>query len=316
VTRTATANDLELARELYHEFGVEIADAPWRDDDSAEELSVLHDALAAGGVFLADDDAGLAVARKTGTRSGELDLLYVRPSARGRGVGAELVRAAAQWLAQQGVEVMEVSVLSSNDAARGAYERLGFAPVEVRLAERVERLIEKPPGGPSFGTIHVQTDDAAVVQRNALKALPRLGRSEHTDVAGPVNGWVAVRDALADREPRVLQSLARELSYNSGGVVLALGVEEGAVVHYTLFDRGSVVDEYVSVPEFRGPLPPGDVIALGANPTVVARLTGADPARVREIARTAPSTADLPPATELYAQIADLMGVTVDADPV
>ena len=65
------------------------------------------------------------------------------------------------------------------------------------------------------------------------------------------------------------------------------------------------------MPEFRGPLPPGEVIALGANPTVVARLTGAEPARVREIARTASSPADLPPALELHAQIAELMGVQV-----
>jgi hypothetical protein len=63
------------------------------------------------------------------------------------------------------------------------------------------------------------------------------------------------------------------------------------------------------VPEYRGALPPGDVIALGANPTVVARLTGADPHRVREIVRTAASPTDLPPAEELYEEIATLMGV-------
>jgi hypothetical protein len=63
------------------------------------------------------------------------------------------------------------------------------------------------------------------------------------------------------------------------------------------------------VPQYRGALPPGDVIALGANPTVVARLTGADPHRVREIARTADSPGDLPPADELYEEIATLMGV-------
>jgi hypothetical protein len=82
-------------------------------------------------------------------------------------------------------------------------------------------------------------------------------------------------------------------------------------VKYTLYDRGSAVDEYASVPEYRGPLPPGDVIALGANPTVVARLTGADPARVREVARTAASPSDLPPAVELHEQIAALMGVQI-----
>jgi hypothetical protein len=33
-------------------------------------------------------------------------------------------------------------------------------------------------------------------------------------------------------------------------------------VRYALFDRGGAVDEYASVPEYRGPLPPGDVVAL------------------------------------------------------
>ena len=91
--------------------------------------------------------------------------------------------------------------------------------------------------------------------------------------------------------------------------VLAIGVEQGAVVRYTLYDRGGAVDEYASLPEYSGPLPPGYVVALGANPTVVSRLTGADPARVRQVARTAASPADLPPALELLEQIAGVLGV-------
>ena len=71
-----------------------------------------------------------------------------------------------------------------------------------------------------------------------------------------------------------------------------------------LFERGRIVDEYLSVPEFYGPLPPGDVVGLAANPTVVSRLTGADPEAVRRVARTAPSPADLPPARELLAELA------------
>jgi len=66
------------------------------------------------------------------------------------------------------------------------------------------------------------------------------------------------------------------------------------------------------VPEYFCALPPGDVIALGANPTVVARLTNADPSRVRAVARTATSPAALPPAQDLYRQIADVFGVEVD----
>jgi hypothetical protein len=128
-------------------------------------------------------------------------------------------------------------------------------------------------------------------------------------VSEPRNGWIGVDDELCSRDPKSLRRLGQELSYRTGGVVLTLGVEDGALVRYVLLDRGAVADEYASLPEFHGALPPGDVIALGANPTVVARLTGADPGRVRAVARTAKSAEDLPPAKELYAQLADLLGV-------
>jgi hypothetical protein len=76
-----------------------------------------------------------------------------------------------------------------------------------------------------------------------------------------------------------------------------------------LFERGRIVDEYLSVPEFYGPLPPGDVVGLAANPTVVSRLTRAEPDAVRRVARTAPSPADLPPARELLIELASVLGI-------
>jgi len=312
--RTATVDDLPLAHELYRGFTAEVPDAPWRDDDSDEEIADLEQALRAGGVFLADDN-GLAVARMIGTRVGEIEFLYVRPAARRSGLAADLIRHASTWLREQGAEVLELDVLAGNQAARTTYERLGFTPVELRLAAPVDVLLAERADGPTFGAVHVQTDDSAAVEREVHKALPRLGHSERTEVTGPANGWVTVRDALCDRDPSALKRLGKELSYTSGGVVLAMGVEGGAVVHYTLYDRGSLVDEYLSVPEYHGSLPPGDVIALGSNPTVVARLTGAQPARIREIARTAASPTELPPWNELYTQIAGLMGVKADAHP-
>ena len=65
----------------------------------------------------------------------------------------------------------------------------------------------------------------------------------------------------------------------------------------------------VRVPEHYGPLPPGDAIALAANPRVVARLTGADPATVRAAARTAASPAELPPPQELLESIVAAIGL-------
>ena len=44
------------------------------------------------------------------------------------------------------------------------------------------------------------------------------------------------------------------------------------------------------------------------------RLGGADPDQVRRVARTAKSTEDLPPAAELYAQLAATLGVGSEAE--
>jgi hypothetical protein len=128
-------------------------------------------------------------------------------------------------------------------------------------------------------------------------------------VNGPLNGWVVVHSDLTDRDRQARHHFASELSNATGAVVCTLAVEDGRVVRFVLYERGSVVDEYQSVPEYFGPLPPGDVIALAANPTVVARLTGADRAHVRAVARTAGSPEELPPAPELLAQIAEVMGL-------
>jgi ribosomal protein S18 acetylase RimI-like enzyme len=304
VIRPATADDLPLVRELWTAFNTEIPDEPWREDDLAEDLAWLEEAVGKEIVLLADDD-GLAVARRRGEKLGFLEVVYVRPEARGKGIAAELVREVASRLREAGAAMLELEVLASNAEARAIYERWGLKPVELTLGAPLAQLEQRlaPSEGPTFGFVHVQTDDVEKVKRDAVKVL----RSEpDVDVEG---GWVRVRSDATDADPAKLKALAKELSYTTGGVVLSLGVERGAVVRYDLFDRGSDVDEYLSVPEYYGALPPGDAYALGANATVVARLTGADPKRVREVARTAVSPADLPPAQELYEQLAAVMGL-------
>ena len=69
------------------------------------------------------------------------------------------------------------------------------------------------------------------------------------------------------------------------------------------------MDEYLSVPEFHGPLAPGDVVALAANPTVLARFTGAEPAAIRAAAPTAASPGELPPAREIADRIVKALGL-------
>jgi ribosomal protein S18 acetylase RimI-like enzyme len=304
VIRPATADDLQLVQELWRAFNKEIPDEPWREDDLEEDLAWLEQAIREEIVLLADED-GLAVARRKGAQLGFLEVVYVRPEARQGGVAAELVREVVTRLREAGGEMLELAVLASNAEARAIYERWGLRPIELTLGAPLAELEQRlaPADGPTFGFVHVQTDDVEKVKRDAVKFL----RLEPKVQVG--SGWVRVRSDATDADPAKLKSLAKELSYTSGGVVLSLGIQRGAVVRYDLFDRGADVDEYLSVPEYFGPLPPGDVYALGANATVVARLTGAEAKRVREVARNAASPAELPPAQELYEQIAAVMGL-------
>jgi ribosomal protein S18 acetylase RimI-like enzyme len=302
--RPATADDLPLVRELWQAFNEEIPDEPWREDDLAEDLAWLEEAIRDEIVLLSDDD-GLAVARRRGEKLGFLEVVYVRPKARRSGTASELVREAAKRLGEAGAEMIELEVLASNEEARSIYDRWGFKPVELTLGASISQLEQRlaPADGPTFGFVHVQTDDVEKVKRDAAKVL-RL--EPDVEVEG---NWIRVRSDPTDADPDQLKALAKELSYTTGGVTLSLGVQRGAVVRYDLYDRGADVDEYLSVPEYYGPLPPGDAYSLGANATVVGRLTGADPRRVREAAKTAASPTELPPAQELYEQLAAVMGL-------
>ena len=205
----------------------------------------------------------------------------------------------------------EVVVETSHEAG-DAWIRAGFTELSRVLVGRVDAL-ERHLGaerGASFGSIHVQTDDLESVVRAVRQFVPRLpGRSTGSVVAPPREGWTSVYDELCDREPEMLRRLARELSDRMGAFVLSLGVEEGQVVRYVALDRGRVVDEYLSVPEHYGPLPPGEVIALGANPRLMSRLTGADADAIREVAHTGRAPDDLAPAPELLASLAAVFTV-------
>jgi hypothetical protein len=193
-----------------------------------------------------------------------------------------------------------------------AWIRAGFTET-ARVLEAPISALEAHVGNqkePSFGSIHVQTDDVDAVVRAVRQFVPRLpGGSQGSVVLSPRDGWTSAYDELTDREPEMLRRLARELSDRMGAVTLLLGIEREELVRMILFEYGRIVDEYLSVPEFYGPLPPGEVVALAANPRVVSRLTGADPESVRRIAVTAPSPADLRPAPEILSELASAVGI-------
>ncbi len=303
----------EMWQEFEHEIPPPIHEGP---SDEEKELREVAEILSSETAFLAEDDdgnpVGFALAKRRTAALGTLTDLYVRRDARRSGIATELMRDVIAAMRELGMEQLDLEVVATNAVARSLYGRWGFRDDVIVMAAAVSDLEARlgRQEASSFGSIHIQSDDLNAVERAVRQFVPRLpGVSRGSVVSPPRNGWVAVYDDVCDRNPEMLRRLARELSDRMGAVTVLLGLERDDLVRMILFERGRIVDEYLSVPEFYGPLPPGDVIGLAANPTVVSRLTGADPEAVRRIARTAPAPADLPPARELLAELAGALGI-------
>ena len=306
--RHATADDLEALKSLWEQWQAESPEPPpWADVGWEANRSEFDRSLDANALFLAEE-GGRPVGFVTAwledhvARVGDL---YVAEAGRRHGTGRALVETVIENLRARGATHL---FLNANRAALGFYERLGFREQSRNLVLPLE--VREVGAGRSFGSIHVQTDDLGVVERAVQQFVPRLpGGSRGSEVTPPRNGWITVYDEACDRDPSTLRRLAKELSERTGAVVIAIGVEHEQVVRFVLHEAGRIVDEYLSVPEHYGALPPGDAIGLAANPRVVARLTGADPTAVRTAARTGASPSELPPAQELLESIAAAIGL-------
>jgi ribosomal protein S18 acetylase RimI-like enzyme len=307
--RRADEADLSAIDELWLAFETEVPAPAHVTVDHEHERQEIREIVSSGLGFVGqheDEIVGFALARTTGPALGRITDLYVAPTHRRRGLAAALASAAVAALRERGAEHVDLEVMAANTEARAIYHRWGFREDVVTMvastAELEERL-QPDQHARSFASIHVQTDDRPSVERAVEQFAPRIG-SKGSRVEGPRNGWTAVYDEAIDRDRAIMLRFARELSSRMGIVVVAFSLELDQVVRLVALDRGGIVDEYLSVPEFYGPLPPGDVIGLSANPTVLERLTGADPAAVRAAAPTGSSPADLPPARELLSGLA------------
>jgi ribosomal protein S18 acetylase RimI-like enzyme len=309
--RRASERDEAVLRQLWEEFEREVPEPPEVDAESWEDewSDTLEDILG-GGVFLAETAAGpVGVARIEPPTQGaaHIQLVYVREGARRQGVTKALLRECVADAKARGARTVTLEVLSTNDTALAVWRRLGFHDYSLTLATPLDALEGRLAGQPEATTsasTHIQTDDEQSVQRALAQFVPRPEAPRVT-----TNGsWIRIGDPLFDRDREAHARLARDLSERLGAVTVALSLE-GEVVRFRLYERGRMVDEYLSVPAYYGALSKGDELALEANPTLVSRLTGADRDEVRRIARTAGSPRDLPAAPELYAEIARLMGL-------
>jgi ribosomal protein S18 acetylase RimI-like enzyme len=309
--RRAAEADEAVLRELWEEFEREVPEPQGLVPETWDEewADTLED-LRSGSVLLAEDDDGvLAVARaeEPKRQRAHIQLVYVRPRGRRQGLTKALLRECARDARERGASTVSLSVLTSNTQAIAVWSRLGFEETSKFMLipiDDLETRVTERDEGEYRATTHVQTDDEQSVERAVAQFLPRL---EAPQIVAN-ESWMRIVDPVLDRDREAHGRLARELSERLGAVTVALGLE-GAVVRFRLYERGRMVDQYLSVPNHYGELAKGDELALAANPTLVSRLTGADRDEVRRIARTAASPAALPPAPELYERLGRLMGL-------
>ena len=256
----------------------------------------------------------LANARLTGRRSGA-ELHVEQLEVDDETAFEELAQALLSTVLEQhgDAERVTIEVDERDERAESLYARLGFLPLRRVLGVEINVLrddLERTPRGESFGSVHVQTDDLPAVERavgassRSRRAAPRVRWSCRLAAAGspsttssPIasrprcTGWDASSPTASARSSS--PSASRRARSSATG----------------LLDRGRLLDEYLSVPEYYGPLPSGEVVALAANPTLVERMTGGDRRHVRAAAAYGVRPDDLPAPAETAAALAAAMRI-------
>ena len=136
---------LEALRDAPAAFGSTYEGEVQRGDDH------WHNRIARGGTFLAflpgpgaSEPAGLIGGYQEDPATVELVSMYVRPRARGHGVGEALVAAVIDWAAERNATSVHLWVTEINSPARALYRRCGFTLTGER---------QPLPSDPSIGEI-------------------------------------------------------------------------------------------------------------------------------------------------------------------
>ena len=123
--RTAQAEDVEAVRELLREYeaGLDV-DLSFQNFDAelADPLGFYELVLLA--------DGGCVAVRRIDDETCEMKRLYVRPTARGGGLGRRLAEAIVAEARARGYGRMLLDTLPTMTAARSLYATLGFLEAE------------------------------------------------------------------------------------------------------------------------------------------------------------------------------------------
>ena len=134
--RRAANSERTLLRELWEEFEQELGGPAYLQETWEEAWPDLSRTIRDGVALVAEEDGRavgfiFCVLGDRGRKTAHITDFYVRPEARGRGVGRALLRALIDPARETGLDHVSLEVLLRNAEARRLYERLGFAAVDV-----------------------------------------------------------------------------------------------------------------------------------------------------------------------------------------
>jgi len=153
LVRATTITDWQALREIRLQA---LRDAPYafsstHAGEAAFADDEWHRRAARDGSFLAFlpevSPAGLGGGYLAAPDTVELISMFVRPQARGRGVGEAIIEAVAGWAIRQGAATVHLWVTETNKPARMLYERCGFTVTGER---------QPLPSNPALGEIGMQ----------------------------------------------------------------------------------------------------------------------------------------------------------------
>jgi ribosomal protein S18 acetylase RimI-like enzyme len=123
--RVALADDVELVRTLFREYadslGVDLSFQGFEEEVAA--LPADYD------VILVAGHLGCVGVRPFGAGVCEMKRLYVRPAARGTGLGRSLALAAVEHARTLGYDTMRLDTMPMMESAQSLYESLGFLEI-------------------------------------------------------------------------------------------------------------------------------------------------------------------------------------------
>jgi putative acetyltransferase len=128
-TETPLSDDVRALVKALNEFTFELTPAEYRHHMTVEQM-----ALADTTLFVARDAAGVPLGmgalRRHENAVGEVKRMFVKPEARGLGVGGAILARIEQLAREEGCARVVLETGSNFDAARRIYERGGFSSCE------------------------------------------------------------------------------------------------------------------------------------------------------------------------------------------